>query len=251
MNFTADVPGFFCYLKAEYAYDLQSHHGEFMDAWVIGVDSVEGHSPGFTCLTSFGAMFDRLPISAFVHDKKAPKTPLSWLCMWDCFSYQIEAREWTNIRKLRVDVMMKDKALWPGEYMFTLSWWGSKLAEDPGEGGFKRGHVIKCDNGCFTIQPGNRLRWYEPSFIVEPFPDKPDYLTNNQTWKGEIGGKWATSNDDRFFYDIREKPCADAASAKASKKKKASTPAKKSKAASPGRAKRATTKKKGRGGLKT
>ncbi len=204
MSFTADIPPFFALLKSEYAYDLKSHHGEFMDAWVIGVDSVEGHAPGFTCLTSFGAMFDRLPISAFVHDVEAPDTPLSWLCMWDCFSYEIEAREWTNIRKLRVGVTMKDREIWPGEYMFTLSWWGNKLSEDPGEGGFKRGHVIRCDNGTFVIQPGNRLRWFEPSFITRPFPEKPGFLTNSHVWKGETGRKWATSDSDEFFYGTQE-----------------------------------------------
>ena len=206
MSFTCDIPAFFAHLKSEYAYDLRSHHGEFMDAWVIGVDSVEGHSPGFTCLTSFGAMFDRLPISAFVHDKNAPDTPLSWLCMWDNFSYNVEAREWGNIRKLRVGVTMKDRAIWSGTYMFTLSWWGSKLAEDPGEGGFKRGHVIACDNGTYVIQPGNRIRWFEPSFITEPFPKKPDFLTNSHTWKSEWGRKWATENSDAFFYDTQEEP---------------------------------------------
>ncbi len=206
MSFTADIPAFFAHMKSEYAYDLKSHKGKFMDVWVIGVDSVEGLAPGFTCLTSFGAMFDRLPISAFVHKKDAPDTPLSWLCMWDNFSYKIEAREWTNIRKLRVGVTMKGREVWPGEYMFTLSWWGNRLSEDPGEGGFKRGHVIKCDNGTFVIQPGNRLRWFEPSFITEPFPAKPDFLTNNHTWKCESGRKWATENSDAFFYDTQEEP---------------------------------------------
>ena len=89
--------------------------------------------------------------------------------------------------------------------MFTLSWYGSNFAEDPGEGGFKRGHVIKLDNGCFAIQPNNRMKWFEPSFITKDFPDKPDYKTNNQVWNCEIGDKWASSDDDNYFYDMKEK----------------------------------------------
>lgn len=207
MAFHSDIPHFYCMMKAEYAYDLKSHHDEFFTVLVFGVDSVAGHAVGFDVLTDFGAMFARIPISALVHKQDAPNFQLDYLELWNAFSYSVEAHEYFALRHLRCATILKDKKWYSAEYMFTLSWFGNNYAEDPGEGGFKRGHVLKLDNGCFSIQPNNRIKWFEPSFITKPFPDKPDYKTNSHIWNCEIGDKWATGDDDTFFYDVRETCC--------------------------------------------
>lgn len=204
MGFAADIPHFYCLMRSEYAYDLESHFGEFLNVWVIAVDSVEGQAVGFDVLTDFGAMFSRIPISALVHNLNAPNLPLDYLELWNNFSYQVEAIEYQAIKHLRCTTILKDKEWYPAEYMFTLSWMGSKFAEDPGEGGFKRGHVLKLDNGCFAIQPNNRIKWHEPSFITKPFPDNPDFITNSHIWNCETGDKWVTSDDDKYFYNFKE-----------------------------------------------
>ena len=204
MGFAADIPQFYCLLRAEYAYDLQSHHGEFIPVLVFAVDSVSGRAIGFDVLTDFGAMFARLPISALVHKEEAPKLPLDHLELWNNFSYCVEAHEYGAIRSLRCEVLLKDRKWYPGVYMFTLSWYGDPYAEDPGEGGFKRAHIVKLDNRCFTAQPNNRMRWYEASFITKPFPQKADFKTNSHVWNCENGTKWATENSDRYFYELTE-----------------------------------------------
>ena len=147
-------------------------------------------------------VMSRLPVNAFVHKKDAPDLPLDYLELWDCFSADIEATELTNIRSLRVDAMLKNGKKHPGEYRFTFSWKGNPLSELPGESGFKLGHFLQLDSGNYAILPNNRIAWKEPSFIVKPFPDKPDFLTNSHTWRCETRGKWVTSDDDRVFYDI-------------------------------------------------
>ncbi len=202
MAFQADIPHFYCLMKAEYAYDLKSHQGEFFNVLVFGVDSIEGRAVGFEAVTDFGAMFARLPISAFVHKENAPDLSLDYLELWNNFSYSVEAHEFMALRTLRCSTILKDKQWYPGHYMFTLSWFGSPYAEDPGEGGFKRGHVLKLDNGCFAIQPNNRIKWFEPSFITKPFPEKPDFLTNSHIWNCEIGDKWATEDSNKYFYNV-------------------------------------------------
>ena len=87
--------------------------------------------------------------------------------------------------------------------MFTLDWCGAPMAEDPGEGGYKTGQVIKLDCGSYAIQPNNRMRWWEPSFVTKPFPERPDYKTNSYVWDCENKHKWATSDDDKFFYGVQ------------------------------------------------
>lgn len=200
MGFVADIPPFYCLLRAEYLYDLRSHHNETIPVMVFAVDSVEGHAIGFDCLTDFGGQFARLPISAFCSRPHAPLQPLEHLELWNNFSYQVEAHEYRALRHIACEVLLRDKQWYPGRYMFTLSWTGSKWAEDPGEGGFKRAHIIRLDNGNFAAQPNNRIRWFEPSFITKEFPARPDFLTNSHLWLAETKGKWSTEDSDRFFY---------------------------------------------------
>ena len=173
-------------MRSEYVYDLRSHHKEFMPVVV------------------FGAMFARLPISAFVHKKDAPEMPLDHLELWNNFSYDIHAHEYAFLKHLRCSVLLRDRSWHDGEYMFTLSWAQSKLAEDPGDGGFKRAHVIKLDNGCYAAQPNNRIKWFEPSFITKKFPDRPDFITNSHVWNCETISKWSTEDSPAYFYSLKE-----------------------------------------------
>lgn len=188
-------------MRAEYAYDLKSHHGEFLNVMIFAVDSVAGRCIGFDCLADNGAMFARLPISAFVHRQDAPDLPLELLQLWSCFSYSIEEHEFGALRHARCDVLLKDRKWYTGNYMTTFSWTGSAYAEQAGDGGFKRGHLIQLQNGCYCIQPGNRIRWYDPSHVTKQFPERPDYLTNNHNWFCEQTSKWATEDSERQFYE--------------------------------------------------
>lgn len=201
MSFTCDPPTFFCYMRAEFAYDGREHVGEFFDVQIVAMDSVYGRAPGFVALTSFGALFDRLPIHALCHRKDAPAWPLDQCCLWDCLSYKMEARCWENLSEVRTRARLKDGEWYDGKYKFTLSWWDTPLADDPGDGGFKRGHFMELDNGNYAIQPGNRISWHEPSFVTQSFPERPDFITNSHVWKCEDDRKWRTEDSDRLFYE--------------------------------------------------
>jgi hypothetical protein len=201
MAFVADIPSFYCLLRREYLYDLESGHGETVDCLVFAVDSVEGHAIGFDCMTDFGGQFARLPISAFCWKPDAPVQPLDHLELWNNFSYDVEAHEYKALRHLKCDALLKDRKWYSARYMFTLSWLRSPWAEGAGEGGFKRAHILKLDNGNFAAQPNNRIRWYEPSAVTKKFPDRPDFLTNSHIWLAETADKWATEDTDRYFYE--------------------------------------------------
>lgn len=201
MGFAADIPHFYSYVRAEYLYNLESHQGEYIPCCVFAVDSVEGHAIGFDIMTNFGGQFARLPIAALVWKPVhmlVPQTFLHDLELWNNFSYDVEAHEYAYLKQMRCVC----RGLGFGTYMFTLSWKGSRYAEDPGEGGFKRAHIIKLDNGHFAAQPNNRLRWYEPSFITAPFPDAPTFKTNSHIWNVE-NERWRTDDSDNYFYDIK------------------------------------------------
>ncbi len=204
MHLNASIPHFYCYLRAEYLYDLQSHHGELIPCAVFGVASIPSRALMFHAMTENGAQIARLPIAAFCWKKEAPSQPLEMLELWDCFSYDVAVTQFEYLKGLRVDVLLRDRHRHTGEYMMTIDWCGSSYSEDAGEGGHKNAHLIKLENGNFALQPNNRCFWFEPSFITAPLTGNPGYKTNSHTWSVENkGGKWMTSHDDRMFYDTK------------------------------------------------
>ena len=80
------------WVKKEYLYDLEKGHGELtpFGIWVTA-KSIMGRALYFeNFLPEYGALFDKLPISAFVWKKDYEgNMPLTELQLWDCFSYDI------------------------------------------------------------------------------------------------------------------------------------------------------------------
>lgn len=211
-----DTPILYCHLRSEYLYNGKREEGKlyppnsFVPCAVFGVASVQGRALGFHCMLNNGALIYRLPISAFVHRTDAPDLPLHYLQLWDCFSPHITMIEYSFLRGMRVDVVLKDHSVEQGIYQFTLDWHGNSLSDNPGEGGHKCAHIIALNNGCYAAQPNNRIRWFEPSFITAPFPERPDFETNNRVWSVENQGpKWVTEDSDRMYYDVHQESHAN------------------------------------------
>jgi hypothetical protein len=61
----------------------------------------------------------------------------------------------------------------------------------------------KIADGYFCAYPNNRILWAEPSMVSEPFKNIPDYKLNMKKYHCESHDKWATSDDDDFFYQIK------------------------------------------------
>jgi hypothetical protein len=198
------------YIRKEYLYDEEKHHGEFEEGVVVSAKSLPGTALLFQVLLNNGVLRDKLPISALVHKKDAPVLPLHFLQLWNCFSYSVVVQEIQFLCGMRVEVLMKNKKWVPGEYVMTFNWSAESVlgvsyswAEEPSE--HKSGHLIALENGCYTIQPNNRLKFSEPSFITKPFPEKPDYKVCTKVYNCETMGKWVTEDSDNYFYGIEEK----------------------------------------------
>ena len=161
------------FVKKEYLYDLEKGHGELTPGIWISVKSVMYKALYFeTLLTEYGALFDKLPISAFVWKEdydKENQLPLDVLQLWDCFDYHV-----TVIQKpllSRCQFFGKDKRMHDGEYIFTIdnahpdtNVLDMNFSEhDPEHKSF---NIIQLDNGQFAAQPNNRILWHIPSFTV-------------------------------------------------------------------------------------
>ncbi len=201
----ANVPVFDCKVRAEYLYDLQSHHGEYEDVTVFGLASVQGRALGFHLLTERGAQMARLPLSALTFKEHSSHLPLHYLQLWDCFSYNVSVLDFDWLHEMRVKVVLRDQQVFDGSYMFTVDWYGNNDSEEPGGDGHKNAHVVQLDCGCISAQPNNRMIWHEPSFITNPYRidqgERPEYLVNTHKWKCEIDSRWTSEDSYRMFYE--------------------------------------------------
>ena len=62
----ANIPVMYSQIRREYLYDLKEHHGEVEDCIIFGLASITGRPILFHAIMENGAVFYRLPISAFI-----------------------------------------------------------------------------------------------------------------------------------------------------------------------------------------
>jgi hypothetical protein len=166
-----------------------------------------GQAALFQVLFDNGVMRDKLPSHALLTEPKLPEVdlPFHYLQIWNCFSYTFTLTHLSYVYDTKVEVYMKDKKFHTGSYYATINWGSNDLntdltlAEDPLE--HKSHHIILLDSGQIALQPNNRIKWFEPSFVTKPFPEKPDYDANTDFYNCEGFEKWATEDSQRMFYD--------------------------------------------------
>ena len=69
----ANIPVMYSQIRREYLYDLKEHHGEVEDCIIFGLASIAGRAILFHAIMENGAVFYRLPISAFIQRGYDPK----------------------------------------------------------------------------------------------------------------------------------------------------------------------------------
>ena len=207
----ANTPTLYCKVRKEFLYDLKQHHGESEDCVIFGLASIPGRSVLFHCMLPNGAVFYRLPISAFFqksYDRtEVPDMSLNALELWDCFSYYPSVHQFDFLNGIKGKYLGKDKKFYHGNYLFTVDWahpenniLNTEHSEIPDE--HKCGHVLELDNGNYAIQPNNRILWNASNFTTKN--NWPDYLVQTTEWSVE--GDFNTEDTDKMFYQIEESP---------------------------------------------
>ena len=207
----ADIPPMYCQVRKEYLYDFKKHHGESEDCVVFGLTSMAGAATLFHIMLPNGAVFFRLPISAFFQKDldrtNVPDMPVDTLQLWNSFSYYPSVHMFGYLTSQRGKYFGKDKKEHFGEYLFTIDWChpesnilDTEHSEIPHE--HKCGHVLALDNGNYAIQPNNRILWNISNFTTRN--DIPDYKVQTTEWNVENQG-WITEDTDKMFYKIEDK----------------------------------------------
>ena len=194
-------------VRKEYLYDLEKGHGEYTPGIWISIKSIMGKALYFeTLLTDYGALYDKLPLSAFVWKEDHGDLPLDVLQLWDCFDYDITVIEKPILS--RCEYFGKDKQMHQGEYMFTMdnchrdkNVLDQNFSEhDPEHKSF---NVIKLDNGQFAAQPNNRVIWRDASLTPDELL-QPDFKVCTQNYAVEVEPKWFVGHTDEWQYKTKE-----------------------------------------------
>jgi hypothetical protein len=66
--------------------------------------------------------------------------------------------------------------------------------------------MIKLDNGCFALQPNNRILWRDTNFITKPLDlnNIPKYKVDKQVFICENSDKWVSEDTDNFYYEVKK-----------------------------------------------
>jgi len=208
----ANIPATYAQVRGEYLYDLKAHHGEVEDCILFGIASISGSPILFHAIMENGAIFYRLPISAFVQRSfnisQVPRMRLDELVLWNSFSYYPSITTFDLLAGQSGKYIGKNKKWYHGTYLFTVDWAHPETnivdtdhSEIPAE--HKCAHILALENGNYAAQPNNRIIWSIPSFTVKdevPF----DWKVQTSEWNVENSRTWRAEDSDRFFYKIEE-----------------------------------------------
>ena len=94
----ANLPPIKVFVKKQYLYDHKKGQGEFVEGVWVSCKSIQGRALYFeTYLPEYGALYDKLPISAFVNAPTDLDLELEKLQLWDAFSYHLTIVEKASI----------------------------------------------------------------------------------------------------------------------------------------------------------
>lgn len=210
MSFVCPLPPVKVWVRPEFLYDFDGKQRDLVDGIWVSVKSIRGEAFRFeTYLPEYGALYDKLPISAFVWTdaSRGDQLPLDVLQIWDALAYHVDVIDKPFLKGLRAEFFGKDKQAHSGEFMFTID----TCNPDPRIPDFtfsetvdehKSYNVLKLDNGQFALQPNNRCRFFDPAFNPQQMK-MPDFKVATVKYRVEQHAKWRLGDTTTVTYDDR------------------------------------------------
>lgn len=203
----ANIPPIECFVRGNFLRNQEDSHDLKFPVVVFGVASVQNRSPLFHFLMEDGAVWWRMPISAFCAREDSPEVDLHDLVLWNSFSPHVAVTQFANLRNMRMLYRDRTGSEVTGKYLMTLDWHNpdanvldTGYSESPGQ--HKCGHVIERDDGNYAIQPNNRCRLFEPSFTTKIGDNIINRLINTRLWDVEDAAKSVTEDSEAYEYKL-------------------------------------------------
>lgn len=206
-----NLPNNKVWVRKEYLRDLEDGHGEFVEGYWVTAKSISGRAFYFeTYLPEYGALFDKLPISAFVSSPKTPEVdlPLQDLQFWNCMDYGVTCIEKRFIGSMDYEVFTRSHKILKGTYLFTLDNYHTSAdevnygtAEQPEE--HKSFNCLELENGQYALYPNNRMRVYDNS-LTPKVPKMPDFKVSSVHYQVENGYEYRLGDTEEYFWKTKE-----------------------------------------------
>lgn len=206
-----NLPNTKVYVRREYLMDNKEGHGEFVEGHWVSCKSLPGRAFYFeTYLPEYGALYDKLPISAFVSRPETPDPdlPLNDLQFWNAMDYGITAVHKQFIGSMDFEIFTRSHQIIKGTYMFTLDNYHAQTdeidystAEVPEE--HKSFNVIELENGQYAAYPNNRMRVYDNSLTPKE-PKMPNFKVSTEYYQVESGYEYRLGDTDEYFWQTKD-----------------------------------------------
>ena len=203
-----NLPSVEVYVRKEYLRDHEEGHGEFVKGVWVSAKSIPGRAFYFeSFLPEYGALFDKLPISAFLREPKIPDPDLDLpnLQFWNCMDYGVVAITKQFIGSMDYEILTRDHGIMHGSYICTLDNYHAdannidySTSEQPAE--HKSFNLLELDNGQFCLYPNNRMRVYDNSLTPKK-PKMPDFKVSTEYYQVENGYEYRLGDTDEYFWD--------------------------------------------------
>ena len=202
-----NLPSVEVYVRKEYLRDHEDGHGEFVKGVWVSAKSIPGRAFYFeSFLPEYGALFDKLPISAFLREPKIPDPDLDLpnLQFWNCMDYGVVAITKQFIGSMDYEILTRDHGIMHGSYICTLDNYHAdsnnidySTSEQPAE--HKSFNLLELDNGQFCLYPNNRMRVYDNSLTPKE-PKMPDFKVSTEYYQVENGYEYRLGDTDEYFW---------------------------------------------------
>ena len=189
----------------------QDGFGKFVEGVWVSAKSIPGRAFYFeTFLPEYGALYDKLPISAFLSMERTPKTDMDLpnLQFWNCMDYNVVAIHKQFIGSMDFEVYTRDFGIQKGRYICTLdNYHGDEnvidysTAEQPEE--HKSFNLLQLDNGQYCLYPNNRMRLYDNS-LTPTTPLQPDFKVSTIEYQVENGNEYRLGDTDEYFWKLKD-----------------------------------------------
>lgn len=207
-HLVCNLPPIHCYVRREFLYDFQSGWDEFEPCIWVSLKSIRGQAFRIEAyLPNYGAMYDKLPLHAFVSktENLGPYLPLDVLQIWDCFSHDFTILQKSFLRNLTAKFYAKDKQFYSGAYLFTVDHSApdpnvldTTYAEWPED--HKSFNFIELDSGQYAAQPNNRCLFLDAASNPKEMKF-PDFNVCTQKYVVEQNPKWALGDTTTVMYE--------------------------------------------------
>ena len=207
-----NLPAIHTWVRKEYLCDHEYGHGEFVKGIWVAAKSIPGRAFYFeTYLPDYGAMYDKLPISAFVSEPETPDPDLDLpnLQFWNCMDYNVTTLCKQHVGSMEWEIRTRHFGSLKGEYICTLdNYHGDpdvidySVSEIPSE--HKSFNLIELYNGQYALYPNNRCRIYDISLTPQDVKT-PDFKVSTEWYQVENGVHWGRLGDcDDYFWTTPE-----------------------------------------------